>query len=470
MSVITPPSPEFGNPSAAQERLTVARTPEQRQGVAHHLLQYAPPLVRSLLGRAGVGAAPSSPAVEVPGALDRPQSVEEVRLSPSPDRPILCTGSDRQMGYAQGHALRDAIAEVIDVCSQERNFRVDQPRGVPNWVFDESVSWTLGSWFADHLRRDAPGMHQRLLGMAEGAGLRLNRVYLMHALEPAVSSARGRTEVPPFLACSAVAVRGRASTTGGTIIARNFDYFPVVQPYQILRESRPRDGLRSLDFTVATMAGTIDGMNEGGLCITYNYAYTCEEMRPSVPISMVIAETLAACSTVEEAVRRVSSHPRWGGGILMLADASGDIASLELSNTRSHVRRPRHGEDVLFHTNTYSSPEMRAVEVSRGAVFSHRAHTALRGRRVLESPERRSARLTELLAPTKPLGPDDLTRILADHGPDGMPDSNTPCVHGKARRTTASLQFFPKDRRMRVASTSPCHVQSGEAQYTELGL
>ena len=104
--------------------------------------------------------------------------------------------------------------------------------------------------------------------------------------------------------------------------------------------------MRSLEFITAPMAGTIDGVNEAGLCITYNYAFTLD--RPNQPagmISMAISEALASCRTVAEAAEWITSRPRWGGGLLMLADATGDIASLEFSSTRSQLRRPAGDAD-----------------------------------------------------------------------------------------------------------------------------
>jgi hypothetical protein len=312
------------------------------------------------------------------------------------------------------------------------------------------------------LERDFAGMDARLEGMAEGAMLSLRTVYLINVIEPFMSAVKDRSTVPSLAACSAVAVRGRRSATGEPVITRNFDYLPFVQPFFTMRENRPRHGFRSLDFTEATMVGTVDGMNEKGLCITYNYAYTIDEGPPSAPISMLITEALERCATVSEAADWIASRPRWGGGILMLADASGDIASLELSNTRHRLRRPDGDTDLLIHTNDFSCPEMRFVEVSRQAVFDNRAHPAMRGRRVLESAELRRCRLAELLQGFKALSADDLTTLMADHGPDNRPGDTTVCVHGTFRATTACMQFFPRSRRMRVAYDSACRARYEE--------
>ncbi len=147
-----------------------------------------------------------------------------------------------------------------------------------------------------------------------------------------------------------------ARRTGEPIVARNFDYLPLVQPFYLVRESRSQGKLRAFEFTTAPLAGAVDGMNEEGLCITYNYGFTTDEpSAPAAPISMAISEALGRCGTVAEAADWITSRPRWGGGLLMLCDASGDMASLELSSTRSYLRRPASDEDVLFHTNAFSS-------------------------------------------------------------------------------------------------------------------
>ena len=186
-----------------------------------------------------------------------------------------------------------------------------------------------------------------------------------------MASPRRCTVLPPLAACSAVAVRGRRSATGQPMIARNFDYLPLVQPMYTLRESHPEGRLRSLEFTMAPLAGAVDGVNERGLAITYDYAFAIDDAQGSgPPISASISAALARAATVGEAAEIIMGRPRWGGGLLMLADAEGDIASLELSSTRSALRRPAAGEDVICHTNAFSTERMQAVQVAADAIFT----------------------------------------------------------------------------------------------------
>ena len=376
----------------------------------------------------------------------------------------VCEGQPREMGFAQGAALRDKIVSGRDVLSESEVFRLKKPWWMPFPVYYRLAQRRSRDFLQVSFAGPLSAAGQRLAGIADGARCRLNELHLFNALEPVLSSAADLT-VPALSACSAVAVRGRRSATGAPMIAKNFDFLPLFQPLYVIRDSRPTDGLRSLDFTTAAFCGSVDGMNEQGLCITYNYAYAADPLSVSAPISMLIADAIQHCRTVAEATERIASHPRSGAGLLMLADSTGDIASLELSNTRSSLRRPSGDEDILFHSNRYRTAEMREVEVPREAVYSERAPTPLRGRRVLQSPEMRDRRLADLLAQTDRFGPDELAALMADHGPTGQPDADTICMHSSYWATTACLQFHPRSGRMRIAYDFAC-----SARYTEIEL
>ncbi len=391
---------------------------------------------------------------------------------------VVCEGGPREMGVAQGAALRERIQKAREALRELDAVRKQRPWWMPWAAFLALAERKAEGLLSDALARHSPEMAQRLAGIAEGAGLSPAALCLLNAAEVLLSSVEDVTAAPAAMACSTVAVRGSCSATGEPVIAHNFDYLPAVQPFYVLRDSRPSGGLRSLDFTVAPLCGAMDGMNERGLCLALNYAFPVDSGPAGLPNSMVIAEALARCGTVAEAVDWIVSRPRWGGGLVMLADAGGDLASVELSNARSAVRRPAEGEDVLFHANQFATPSMREVEAPRDAVFTEKAPEALVGRRLHESSEKRTARLAELLGshlqgshlhfahgghvpnedvtPAGPLGPDGLARLLADHGPAGTPDATTLCVHSDYWRTTACLQWFPRSRRLRASYSTAC--------------
>ena len=380
---------------------------------------------------------------------------------------VVAKGNPLEMGSAQGESLREKIRLSPDILAQLHGFRMLQPAWMPYALYRRISESRATRFLEDSLKLDFPEAHLRMRGISGQSEISMSLLHLLHALEPMLSDVSRCAVVPAFAACSAVAVRRRRSATHEPVIVRNFDYLPVVQPLYTLRESRPHSGFRSLDFTIAPFAGTVDGVNEKGLCITYDYAYVSDfSGRGTAPISIAIAEALQRCATVIEAADWISSRPRWGGGILMLADAGGDIASLELSNTRNQVRRPSGGaSDVLFHTNAFFTKKMQEVELAANAVYTDRAPLPLRGRRIHESANVRDLRFKQLLHGDEPLDADQLSSIMADHQTGGRPGDTSICKHSDYWNTTATLQLFPASRRMRVAFDSPCR-----AEYTEFAL
>src|SRR5437762_2899260 len=351
---------------------------------------------------------------------------------------VIAQGDPLQMGAVQGEYLREKIRLAPDVLAQLYGFRMLQPAWMPYALYRRISESRATRFIEESLKRDFPEAYLRMKGISGQSGISMNLLYLLHALEPMLSDVSRCSVVPAFAACSAVAVRGRRSATHEPIIARNFDYLPIVQPLYALRESRPRSGFRSLDFTIAPFAGTVDGVNEKGLCITYDYAYVSDfSGKGTAPISIAISEALQPCATVVEAADWISSRPRWGGGILMLADAGGDIASLELSNTRSQLRRPSAAaSDVLFHTNAFFTEKMQQVELAANAYYTDRAPLPIRGRRIHESANVRDLRFKQLLDGDEPLDTDQLGRIMSDHQSGGMPGDTSICMHSDYWNTT----------------------------------
>ncbi len=395
----------------------------------------------------------------------------QIATSPGRQHPVrprvecVCTGEPKEMGLAQGQGLCRKITGQWQSLRELEAFRLEQPWWLPYPLFRKLAERKTAKALVPALERSDADILARMKGISQGSGVPLESLCLMNAMEAYLCSVQGRTTPASPGACSAVAVRRARARGGEPMIARNFDYIPLVQPFFALRESRPQRGWRSLDFLVAPQAGTIDGVNEKGLCITLNYAFMRDAGQPAPLVTMLIADALANCASVAEATERIAHRPRWGAGMLMLADASGDLASLELSNTRTGLRRPPSGQDWLAFTNVCCCPETCAVQVAETDMFSDRVPKPLRGRPVLQWHADRAKRIEELVWKHGTLGPEELAAIMADHGSSGSPSGSSPCVHTNYWRTTACLQWFPARRSVRVSFTTAC-----TADYVELGL
>ena len=375
---------------------------------------------------------------------------------------VVCEGDPYQMGLTQGTVLREKIQAAMSVLLELEAFQLQKPRWLPLRVYRWLAERKAEHYIERALQGDAASFAQRLAGIAEGAGVSRRSVALLNVMEAVLSDLRPSTVIPVAAGCSAMAVTGGASASGEPMVAHNFDYLPQVQPFYCLRESRPDGKLRSLEFTLAPLCGVVDGINEAGLCITNNYAYATDANRPAPTISMLVSDTLAHSTTVDEAVDRIAGAARTGGGILMLADAEGQIASLELSSTRTAVRRPNADADWLAHTNHFQCAEMADVELDAESIFSRRAPSALRGLRVHDSADERDRRFRERLDVCSRLTAESIDELMADHGPRGNPSLGTICMHSDYWCTTACVRLFPRSRQMRVAFAPACSAQYSE--------
>lgn len=382
-----------------------------------------------------------------------PEMALPVRAAPA--QPVVdCSGDHRAMGRDQGAACRAELARMEEVLLAIALPEGSRLAGALGRVAPP-LTGALGRVGRQLLSRDLVRLHpehlERLIGIAEGASLPVHRLFVGPMVELVLN--RAAYTLPPA-ACTAFAVTRERSATGEPIIAKNFDYPPASNAVHLTRRSRPQGSRRaaSLEVTKAPLTGCHDGINEHGLAIAYNYGHFRGRSAARVSISILVQELLETCRTVAEAIEALRDRPRSGGALLMMADASGDLASVELAPDLLVATRG----DVLAHTNHALSEEMAERDVPREALFPRWIWPAeLRGRRLQESSERRHARATSLLADLVATD-DDLTAMLRDHGAAPAGDDHTLCRHGPYYSTTCSVVLYPRQRAMRILVGSPC--------------
>jgi hypothetical protein len=373
---------------------------------------------------------------------------------------VVCSGSSADRGFAHGKSMAELIRKSAGAIHDLEAFRLQSPRWIPYQAFVLLADYKAERAVRSGLVNELPGTWARLQAISKGSEISLRRLALLNALEPVLSDLTG-TVTGLEAGCSAAAVGAHRSGGHGAILAHNFDYLPLVQPFYCLRDERPDDGLRSLQFSIAPMAGTVDGINEAGLAVTLNYAYATDRNRPAPTISMRLAETLTKCRTVPEACHYLTQSSRWGGGLIMLADANGATASVELTPTKHFVRTGSPGE-VVTHANRVCGVPTLAVQLPENAVYGEQSPRALRGHRVHSSSEHRELALQEIEQHDAPLDPDTLAQKMANHGAAGLPSQLTLCVHSDYWHTTACVQLLPEARRLRISYSTAC-----QARYTD---
>lgn len=235
-----------------------------------------------------------------------------------------------------------------------------------------------------------------------------------------------------------------------------------MQPYQLTCETKPKDGYATLGCKMSPLAGILDGMNQYGLTVTYNLAYTLDKPKCYVPLSMVLQEMLETCRNVSEAAEFIMQSRRGGhDAILTLADAEDSIRTVEI--TPNHAIAYETPDGKVVNTNHYKSVEMQRYEIPHNAVFAgKRVPKEHLGVRVHGSSDKRLERAEELLKGTDRIGEDTITAALADHDKDNSPSMFTICRHATFVSTLRSVIFYPHRRAIKVLYGKPC-----ENRYTE---
>jgi len=358
-------------------------------------------------------------------------------------------GDHYEMGYQQGLHMREAIHHLHANLHHLEAFQVEKPSLVPLKVFlATAMRRAVGEMWGD-VSEHYPRQKMRMEGIAKGADIDESALFVTLAGELVLAQTNYRLG-----ACTAAAVDAERSALGEPMIIKNFDYPEFFQPYYATRLCRPLESASTLDVTVASLAGSHDGINEHGLCISYNYGYGTDMPNVNVPITLVVQEALESCSSTGQAIEFIRASKRSGGAILLLADASGEMATVELSSNFSGVRRP--GEGILINTNHYKCREMMSYDIPRNAYYTSKNVRALRGIRVHESSELRYGRAEQLLSDMEVITMKDLLGVFCDHGESGRGDDNTICRHGPYFNTNCSLIMLPHSKRLLVTYGHPC--------------
>ncbi len=372
------------------------------------------------------------------------------------------SGSHYELGLQQGRAVRKLIHEGLESFPDLEVIKLMKPRLLPTSLFLALAKRKAAKMLKQDVFKLYPRQAQRLKGIADGSKVDMNTAFFLQSMELLIGK-------PTFAvqACTSLGFCPQKTSTREPVIAKNFDYLNSLARYNLTCVSEPREGYRTIGCTMASLPGMIDGMNEHGLTVTYNLAFSTDEPRCYAPLSMALQEMLETCKNTDEATRFIT-QARQGGhdALLMIADADGDVKTVEITSVHSAVREPVKGQ--IINTNHFLTEEMQYYEIPHDAVYSGKAPKRLVGLRIHESSERRLKRAEELLEGKVNIDEKRLTSILQDHGKDDEPSMLTICRHDELYASTLrSMMFYPHKRTIKVLYGNPCQNKYEEYKFPQ---
>lgn len=293
----------------------------------------------------------------------------ERSASPAALRVVRVSGDPRAMGFAQGRAVRDEIRAALGAAGATRRGRM--PLSLRPLVSGP----VLGAGMGRELVRHYPHLSERIQGIARGAGASIESLMALF-----VRAAEGRVE-PTLSDPAPAAARAGDDALVCRPLARS-----VADP--VVRHSRPEVGFASVELTLPWLATSLVGVNEPGLAVAV--APVAPPTRATAPsVLLLVQECLQRFHDVAGGVDWCRKRPASGAASIVLADAAGRVAVVDVRGPVRELRRTDTGVVTAGGCDDRHAALRKALETADPAAVA----APEIGTRVVASPGERSLRV-----------------------------------------------------------------------------
>jgi isopenicillin-N N-acyltransferase-like protein len=352
--------------------------------------------------------------------------------------PILeLNGTDFERGLMQGEQFADQIAELSELEAQDLKKATNLDDGALYAFADESLPIAEAY---------SPGLVQEMKGIAQGAGLPLQRIFTLNAFLDLYDLWIPENLVKMSIGCTSYGLNGDLTDDGNPLIGQNLDLHQRFQEYCILLRIPLENGGTALVYSFAGILGCV-GVNSFGLCVVINKLFSWNG-KNGVPYPMIIREFLGQ-SSFSLAVGSIVAADR-ASGMNYLVCNKHEIIDIEATATQSALLYPTEGG--IFHTNNYVSEVLitedampRLIQLDRAKANTYVRYAHLK-------------RLFKNITSSGKAGINQLVEISRDHEdyPMGI------CHHSYTRwpegtgRTVAAIIMRPEAGEMIITNGPPC--------------
>lgn len=275
-------------------------------------------------------------------------------------RELQISGTPYQMGLQHGQAypseIRTLTEDRIQLCSD------------PLWSGYEPSRQTVLQLAEKCLPAHwdyAPESMEQLQGVADTTGLSLAELVITNGFTDFVDYVASTSPIArpdpipgPYAAeCTTFMIAAKFATDGQALIGQTWDMHASALPHIVLLRARPDDGPAFIAFTLTGCVGML-GMNEAGISVCINNLVAAEG-QPGVTWPFVARKILAQ-TTLEDALKCITSAPLAGGHNYLIADAEGRGYNIEAMPSVFHIDTLR--EAPLTHANRCTAERTQVVE------------------------------------------------------------------------------------------------------------
>src|SRR4051812_26215046 len=249
---------------------------------------------------------------------------------PFPFPVVEVAGTGAEMGTQHGTQLGQTIRDL-------------HAKYLKAYFSSESQKFLAMTAAAAFEPKVAPEHLAEIRALAKASGVDARQMLLAHCF----------LDLSPMTACSTVTLPASASPDGVARFGRNLDFlsFDIADKLSVVQVYRPSDD-RYAFMAVGWpgLAGVLSGMNEHGLALANMEVTRGRRLPTAMPYVLLYRTVLERCRTTEEAIELLRSTPRQSANNLMVMDAAGSRAVVEITPEAIHVRRAPD-EQPLISTN-----------------------------------------------------------------------------------------------------------------------
>ena len=156
-------------------------------------------------------------------------------------------------------------------------------------------------------------------------------------------------DLSPMEACSTITLPASAAPDHVARFGRNLEFMSlgVADKYSTVFVYHPQGRYQFASVGWPGLIGVLSGMNEHGLALANMEVTRNPRLPGAMPYTLLYRTVLEQCKTVDEAIELVKKTPRQTANNLMLMDATGDRAVLEITPASVTVRRTKATEPLI---------------------------------------------------------------------------------------------------------------------------
>jgi isopenicillin-N N-acyltransferase like protein len=239
---------------------------------------------------------------------------------------IEVAGDGAEIGTTYGHRLAQPMRELFS-------------QYLMRWIDTDTkraIAIAAARGFARHIE---PHHKAEITAVAQASGFQPVEVMLAQCF----------LDLSPMTACSSLSLPGDAFADGVPRLARNLDFpsLNVADKHSVVLIYRPAGKHAFASVTWPGMVGVLSGMNEHGLVLVNMEVDRGGGVPRAMPYCLLYRKVLEECRTVDEAVKLLETSARQTPNNLMLMDAAGQRAVVELTPEKVTVRRGQPGQGLV---------------------------------------------------------------------------------------------------------------------------